>query len=138
MHQCFKTRLDARRPGGGVTKLGRTGCPGGMACRTLALEDVFATAQRAVGVAHFDHADLLNAFGDGLFWVGGPHGRFVGRSDIHDQANDGKDRDHKRANNRDQQLFGVLDRAGMGFFVLVVAHDVLWCIGGFDVINLQL
>ncbi|MNL58356.1 hypothetical protein D3C87_1819840 [compost metagenome] len=68
----------------------------------LAFVNGFAGGERAVGIADFDHADLLNALCQGLLRVGVAGSGLVGRRDIQDQANDGDDRNHKRRKYRDQ------------------------------------
>src|SRR3989344_3878071 len=125
LHQRFKAGRDAGRPGASIGEFGSTSGAGCMAGGALALVHLFASTERAVGVTDLDHAHLLDALGNGFLRIDGTSCRLVCRRDVQDQANDGKDRNHKREKYRDQQLLGVLDRAGMGFFVVVVAHDVL-------------
>ena len=88
-----------------------------------------AGLEGAVGVAHFNGADLLDALGDRLLQVDGTRHRLVVGSHKVDQANDDEHRGHEREENGQQELLGVLDGTGVVFFVrrglAVVAHGVL-------------
>jgi hypothetical protein len=125
MHQRLEAGLDTRRPGRCVAQLGRAGRAGRVAGGALALVDLFAGTQGAVGVTHFHGADLLDALGDGQLGVAGAGGGLVASGHVEHQSDDGEDREHKRKDDGDQELLGVRDRPGVRFFV-GDAHEILW------------
>jgi hypothetical protein len=100
-----------------------------VACRALALVYVFATPQRAVGITNFNRANLLNALCLGQLMHANARTRFGGGAHKVHQADDQNHGQDESEYNRNQQLLGVLDGAGVAFFVVLVAHGVLWLSG---------
>ena len=125
MHQRFQALLDARAPGCCILEFGCAGYAGFMAGRALRLEDFRATAQGAVGITNFHRTHFLQTHGLGHFGIGRTCARGVGRSHELDQTDDDEDGNHKREEDGKQQLLGFFNGACMGFFVVLLAHEVL-------------
>ena len=125
IEQCRKAGADTRRPGRSIAKLGRTHCASGVAGRALNFIDFFAGAQRAVAFLDLNHADFLDALGDGPLGVVRTRHRLAGRSDVKSQTDNGKNSHDKRQRNRRQKLLGCLDRAVVGRIGGVFAHGFL-------------
>jgi len=133
---------DARAPGGRVVQVRCAGNAGrAVAGHALGLEHRFAGRQRAVGIADLDRADLLQAIGHlavarflgdaverHVVALGGT-GRLVAGHHIGHEAHDDEDGCEEGEKDRQQQLLGILDRTGVGFFgglvMRVCAHGVL-------------
>ena len=137
---------EARGPGGGIVEVRCAGNAGHtVAGHALGLEHHFAECQRQVRVADLDAADALEALGhvavanvlrDAVqveLGAGRPR-RLRARHHVRHQPDDDQNGGDEREEDREQQLLGVLDRAGMGVLcglvVRVCAHGVLK-IGGF-------
>ena len=125
MNQRVKALLDARAPGSCILEFGCTRSACGVAGRALGFVNLFTAAQRTVGIADFHGADFLQAHGLGHFCIGRACAHRVGSGHELHQANDDEDWNDKREEDGKQQMLGVFDGAGMGFFVVLLAHEVL-------------
>jgi hypothetical protein len=95
----------------------------------LCVVDLFSALERTVGVANFHRANLADPLGHSFFRVVSSGARVGRRNDKVNQRNDAEDRHHEGVKNRQQQLTGGFDGAGVAFFVIrvliVSAHGVL-------------
>ena len=127
--QHTETGGNTGRPSAGIAEFRSAGHTCRMTRHALGFINLFAGFQRPVGITDFNHADLLDALGHRAFGVLGACQRFVGGRDVINEADDGKNRNNEREENRCQQLLGGFDRASMGFLVgrgvVVSAHGVL-------------
>ena len=125
MNQCVQTLLQAWAPGGCVLELGSTSCTGCVAGRALGLVNLFAAAQGAVGITNLYGAYFLQAHGLGHFGIRCTGAGGFGRCHELHQADDDEYGDDEREEDGKQQMLGIFDGAGMGFFVVLLAHEVL-------------
>jgi hypothetical protein len=98
-----------------------------MACRTLRFINLSTRFERAIGIADFNNAHLLDAHGCGFLGIDRTCGWLIGRSHVVHQANDDEHGDDERGQTQQKHLLWGLDRAGVGFvlIVAVVAHEIL-------------
>ena len=133
---------DAGTPGSGVAEMRGAGdARAAVAGHALRLEHGLTCGEGTVDVADLDRAHFLQALGDlsiAHFFRNtverhafADHGtRGMGAGDhIRDKARNDQDGCDEREKYSDQELLGILDRAGVGFFcglvVRIVAHWVL-------------
>mmetsp|Transcript_41603 Transcript_41603/g.97649 ORF Transcript_41603/g.97649 Transcript_41603/m.97649 type:complete len:382 (-) Transcript_41603:2007-3152(-) len=134
VQQRLDAALQARAPGGSITKLGRTGGAGGMAGRALGLEDLLAGLHRrdVVGALDLDMRHRRDPLGHRLGVQRARAGRGLGRgTDVIGQHDDDDHRYHEGEQHGPGKLLGGLDRSGVGFVVIVIgagAHGFLWSI----------
>ena len=71
VHEGIKALLDASAPSAGIAELGCASCTRAVAGHALGFIDFFASLERAVGIAHFNGANFLDALGDRTLGIAG-------------------------------------------------------------------